>query len=287
MKDEILKELEKPFKLESRKGVGGKVFQYVTSDDIVERMNRTFRGNWSTEIIKAEKIEDQILVHVRVTVVDSDTPEKARFFHEGFASQPIARYGSGQNANQIIDIGNVYRAAKSKAIKDAVEKWGVGLRLKDTEEEPAAIFPTSIPNVMEASTKPEVVVPKAPAAQPAFIPPDLPGFAGVTESPSTKPQTKPAEVSLPMEEPIVVTTQGIPKNVPDFDLPVAATPSVDFATPVQKAAIEHIMGWSGLTFKELASKALGREDNLPESLGVIKYKEAVAMIQHGNNLNKA
>jgi len=282
MRDEILKELEKPFDLKARRGVGNKVFQYVTSDDIVERMNRTFRGNWSTEVIRSEKIEDQVLVHVRVTIMDSSDPLMPRFSHDGFASQSIARFNTGANANQIIDIGNVYRAAKSKAIKDAVEKWGVALRLeKDTEEEPTALFPSDAPTTSTV----KVETPRPISAKPTndFVPPD---FLGATEVPISKPSV-PVSTPVFVEDRIIITSQGAPKNVPDFDLPQAPTLQVDFATPVQRAAIEHIMGWSGLLFKELAAKALGREDNLPESLNIIKYKEAVAMIQYGNNLNKA
>jgi len=283
MRDEILKELEKPFDLKSRRGVGNKLFQYVTSDDIVERMNRTFKGNWSTEVIKAERIEDQVLVHVRVIVTDSSDPLMPRFSHDGFASQSMARFSSGSNANQIIDVGNVYRAAKSKAIKDAVEKWGVGLRLeKDAEEELTAVFPSNIP--FTAPIKAEV--PNPPLSKPVsndFMPPD---FVRVVETPPAKP-TAPVSTPVFVDEQVIVTSQSSTKNVPDFELPTSSTLSVDFATPVQKAAIEHIMGWSGLKFKELATKALGRETDLPESLSIIKYKEAVAMIQYGNNLNKA
>ena len=126
-----MEKLTKPFKLKARQGVGGKIFKYVPSDDVVHRMNEVFSGCWSTEIVNKEIIEDTILVCVRVTVTDPETNKI--YYHDGYASHFLARYSSGMNNGKIIDVGNSYRSAVSKAIKTACTRWGVGLYLEEEE----------------------------------------------------------------------------------------------------------------------------------------------------------
>lgn len=288
MKREILSALYAPLETKSRVGVGNKTFAYVPIRDIVDRMNKVFEGNWSTEVLDVQQIEDNVVVRVKVSVRD---PDSGQFYsHEGFASHTIARFTSGPNANKVIDIGNVFKSAMSKAIKVAVEKWGVGLYLSDASEDsdgyvpitPSAVNTTAVPVTPTASAFPNfpnmptqqnkttnnVVTATPPSPQP--VPPSV--GIGVNELPT---YAKPAATSAPVP------------NVPSFDFPVSGVENKkDFATPVQKAAIEHIMSWSGLTFQILASKALQRTSELPENLDAVEYKDAVKMIQYGNDANK-
>jgi len=289
MQKEILEALYKPFDLKARVGVGNKTFKYIPSDDVVDRMNRVFKGNWSTEVIEKEIMEDQILMRVRVTVVDYSQAERPMAYcQEGYASQPIARFTSGPKANQIIDLGNSFKSAMSKAIKTAVARWGLGLYLEDDSS--STEFADDVPNFVNESTdlKP-VNSPKVDSGSGDFP------FFGETENTSTNPQ--PAKTSEPkkaapvenmppfMEDDLVVS--GPPAGV-DFNPPLDSLPTsdkADYLTTVQKAAIENVMEVHGKTFQELVKSSLERTSDLPESIDKVTYSDAVKMIQHGNNLN--
>jgi hypothetical protein len=125
MEKTIIDQLYAEFNLKERKGQGNQMFKYVTNEDITDRMNRTFAGNWSTEVMSSEIIDDQVLVRVRVMVKDPNSDKY--FFHEGFGGQQIMRFATGQNTGKIIDVSNNYKSALSKAIVSACARWGVGL----------------------------------------------------------------------------------------------------------------------------------------------------------------
>jgi hypothetical protein len=93
MNENILKELYKTLPLKERQGTGGMRFKYISNEHVIDRMNKVFKGSWSTNVISKEIIEDQLLMEVLVTVLDPDTD--LQFNHTGFSSQPIARYKEG------------------------------------------------------------------------------------------------------------------------------------------------------------------------------------------------
>jgi len=301
MQKEILEELYKPFELKARKGVGNQIFSYVPSDDVVDRMNKVFRGDWSTEVVEKEIIDDQILIRVRVYVKDPGDADAKTHWHEGYASQPIAKYSQGQKAGQIIDIGNSYKSAMSKAIKTAVAKWGVGLYLEKgspSEESDADSWgppniPTSVPEIkpveqpilpVAAPVIPPVVV---PVATPVSAPFNAP-FGIPVNTPTVEHKYAAAPLNIPTvfsNDNVVVAQPNIPTG---FNPPISSVPTsvaVENLTDVQKAAIENIMSVHGKSFAELSSAALQRTDNLPNTSEALSYKDAVKLIQYGNNLN--
>lgn len=294
MKDETLTELYKPFALKSRKGVGGKTFDYVATDDVTDRLNQVFKGNWSSEVVDFREIEDQVLIRVRVVIDHPDIP--GRFLtQEGYASQLIARYTSGPQKDKIIDVGNVYKSAYSKAIKVAVEKWGVGLHLSRDAKDEESMFPETQSAGINPSvgTNPEPSVVSEVQSFPAM---DLPVSKSSTGSPNNLGGSDffPPDFSLPPVDkknpgPIntsrpenIVVSSGAVKDVPDFGLKPGANKEITYVTPIQQTAIEHIMQWSNLTFKELLDKSLKRSTDLPESLDKIKYEDGIKIIQYGN-----
>lgn len=311
MQREILEELYKPFELKARPGQGGQTFKYVPSDDIVDRMNRVFMGDWSTEVIEKEIIEDQILIRVRVYATDPSNADSKMHWQEGYASQPIARFTQGPKSNKIIDIGNSYKSAMSKAIKTAVAKWGVGLYLEGgsiNEEDVDGSWgppniPTNIPETkstpVPAPMAPPVAVPvappisvpvpppvAAPAATPINIPYDMPNIPFGTEvKPPVPPIVMPSSAPIFTDDNVIVTRPNIPTgfNPPIHSVPTSA--AVEEVTEVQKAAIENIMSVHRKSFAELSAAALQRTDNLPNALEALSYQDAVKLIQYGNNLN--
>lgn len=289
MQNEVLKELAKPFDLKARQGVGGKTFKYVPSEDIVDRMNKVFQGNWSTEVIKEQIIEDQILMCVRVSVTDNDG--KKIYWHEGYASHPLARYTSGPNEGKIMDVGNSYKSAMSKAIKTACTKWGVALYLEGRDEDsddkdmPSAgeitTVATSIPNIpRERRTE------AAPLNIPAY---DIP------ISQPTYSNTKPVTATRNVAKPVFTNENIVPSDIPIMDVPFNVQPKrevkenpiespVEKLTSVQQVAIESIMENRNIRFNDLVAQALKGKGTLPPTINDVTYLEAVAIIQYGNHL---
>jgi len=297
MDERILEKLYQPFKVSERRGVGNKVFKYVPTEDIVDRMNRVFQGNWSTEVRESSTVEDQILMCVRVFVQDPTDPSaRLQFYHDGYASHPLARYTSGPNTGKIMDVGNSYKSAMSKAIKTAVAKWGVALYLEQDES-----F-TQTQNV-------PIVAPTVPTPTATFEPKkETPAVTGpsIGGPPLSGPPAGGTPVGGPSigGPPINKPNMGggpSPSQPPVFTVQNTETPLVDGGldlptnldggggeklTPVQKVAIETIMNVNNIKFPDLLVKSLLREDNLPQGLEDISYLDAVTIIQYGNNLRQ-
>jgi len=288
MDERILEQLYQPFELRERKGVGNKVFKYVTSEDIVDRMNKAFKGNWSTEVKKAEVIEDQVLMCVRVSAQDPTDADARLQWHDGYASHPIARYTSGPNNGKMIDIGNTYKSAMSKAIKTAVAKWGVALYLdqESNSDAPTPDVPVVTPTAPAPTTpaKPKIEPPVV-AGPPVGGPPIMKGPP--IDTPSVSKSTMDGSPSR--FQPPVFTVDNTDPSLKDggLDIPSGLDGGGgEKLTPVQRVAVETIMSVNNMTFHDLLVKSLLREDNLPQSLDDISYLDAVTIIQYGNNLRQ-
>ena len=271
MHEDILKELYKPFVLKARKGAGGKVFNYVPSDDIVDRMNTVFKGNWTTEVLEAKIIEDQVLIRVRVSAMD----EGVFYHHEGYASQPIARYTFGDNEGKVIDIGNSYKSAMSKAIKTAVAKWGVALYL--TEKEASAV-PTAPASSQSWNPQDAYTVDKAPPLNVPIV--NVPSGPPMPNPPAPNPQVNKVFTDTNVVEP-PATPPATGFTPPSQEMLQVEN---EYVTSVQKVAIETIMSVHNMDFNTLVAKALGRTEDLPELIDKVKYQDAVKLIQYGNNI---
>ncbi|KKN40624.1 hypothetical protein LCGC14_0731390 [marine sediment metagenome] len=290
MHERILEELYKGFKLKSRPGQAGKTFKYAPSSDIMDRMNKVFKGNWSTEVISAEIIGDQVLVLVRVMAKDPSDEGGIVYFHEGYASHPLAKFSGGTKQGQIIDIGNSYRSAMSKAVKAAVTKWGVGLYLEEGEEtsvaeEPASTGPVGYNPPPADTPKNPVIPPKPPTTTPPIsVPPSVGANISPVETAKVPAMTAPPVFTNEEVKPSTETTFTPP--IP-ADTAVAGEVETEFMTPVQKVAIETILSVHGMDFSTLAGKAIvDRTDNLPTSIDKVDYHDAVKIIQHGNNISQ-
>jgi len=281
MHNDVLRELYKRFDLKAREGVGGRQFKYVPTEDIVNRMNEVFKGNWSTEVRDVEVVEDQVLMNVRVCVTDSDG---RTYCHEGYASHPLARYSSGVNKDKIIDIGNSYKSAMSKAIKTACTKWGVALYLEggsedsDDKDMPSSTeIPTAAP---ETSVKPKPIASDIPTSiNPAGVPTGPPMGSDIPKNTNEPVFTN--ENVVPLE----TTVMDVPFNTqPDSETkeqPIED--AVEKVTLVQKVAIETVMDVNDIKFSDLVAKAL-KGKTLPPTIDDVTYLDAVTIIQYGNHL---
>jgi hypothetical protein len=280
MDTDVLKELESPFKLKAREGVGGKVFKYVPSEDIVNRMNKVFEGNWSTEVMSSEIVEDNVLMCVRVYVSVNTQANSEVYYHDGYASHPLARYGGGANQGKIIDVGNSYRSAASKAIKTACTRWGVALYLEGSDNPidekagaPKTVLESAAPLDVKASPDiPQVITPTK--TNPAIESSNVDSESVFTEGnvvPMENIESGPFNNQDGQNKEVV---QGGPPH----------DEAVEKATLVQKAAIDSIMSTKSVKFDVLVAQALKRESNLPLKIEDVSYLDAITLIQYGNHL---
>ena len=239
MRDEIMQELYKTFKLSNRQGMGGMTFKYVPNEDVITRMNKVFKGNWSTTTQHMDVIEDQVLVEVQVTVVDPDTSES--YVQTGFGSSQIARYNSGANKGKIIDIGNAYKGSLSKAIVNACTRWGVGLVKEsnpyasgDMASEEVVVMPALPSTALATSGMPIPVAPTMPAA-PIPVVPAAPA-APTTATPVIAP---PSITAAPeFVPPPAMPAPAVVETTTTFGTPMAPEQPVSANIVIEQSVIE-------------------------------------------------
>lgn len=291
-----LNKLYEELPLKERKGQGNMIFKYVANEDVIDRMNKVFNGNWSTEVKHKEIVEDQVLVEVLVTAEDSET--NMLYSHTGFGSQQIMRYKDGPNSGKIIDISNGFKSALSKAIVSACTRWGVGLFKESWGAGPVGVSntpntPAPMPNVPAVpNPTPQIPVNPNPAppapANPQLAPP--PTF------------TVPAGPNMPVSNSVSVAQTPVENNpapLPPTPNPpvvnaVPSTPEVPFTdrnedligfSDVQRVALNGILNMRGIKYNDLAKEAFeakGIDKPIPpkESLN---YEDAVVIIKYGND----
>lgn len=246
MKEDILKQLYETFQLREREGQGGMKFKYVPNEDVINRMNKIFKGDWSTEVKDKEIVDDQVILEVSVSVVDSDSGKIHS--HSGFGSQQIMRYTKGPNAGKIIDIGNAYKGALSKAIVNACTRWGVGLfkernayeldnitLIEEYPENPSVEIPVAVQTPTEVYVNPSPTETHTATSNPvAFVAPPK-----ASENPMVPPPVKkPVEATVSVEFPPIPPTPnktvsagiGI-TQVPTTNIPKVPSPMASPATP--------------------------------------------------------
>lgn len=322
MNEKALNKLYETFELKSRKGTGGMIFKYVPNEDVINRMNQTFQGNWSTDVRFKDIIDDQVVMEVVVSILDPETGK--HFEHTGYGSSQIQRYKDGPNAGKIIDIGNAYKGALAKGIVNACTRWGVGLfkehnAMDDTGEtdysepsiptmqspqtvqSPAAPWPPQAaapPVVPKPTPAPAAVVAPAPPApnvaapKAAMMPPSSP----VNQAPGFPPGV-PQSVSNSISVSQNPAPAAAPKAMPSFPGPnmtPPATPEVPFSkqennngiTDVQRVALNGILSMmGGIQYEDLAAEAFAA-NNIDKAVPAKKdlsYEDAVIVIKYGND----
>lgn len=301
MDEKILEALKEDFEVSVKPGRGS--YKYVKTSLILDRLNKVFKGNWSTEVVTREAIDDEVLVHVSVCV-RSDQGDILSC-HDGFGS---AKKFAGT------EIGNLYKSAKSKAIKDAVKNWGVALFLDDEDgaSAPAHNQPSNVVsmvpptnNTHPSNAPPENNVPTNSLAlgdpqlptevvnTPANVPPTN---TSPTNTPVVLTDTPPSNEVLPNMPPVSSGSVPPSNNVPT-DLPTMTTgapsalPTVNTAitgiTDVQEVAIQSKLDHKGLDFAPTVQEmyeSTGKDINTaPASLKDMEYNDALTMVNFVTN----
>lgn len=286
----------------SRKGRGG-TYSYLRWQDVADRMNEVFGTGWSSSVEYQDVIGGNVIVRVRVQAVDPETGNLS--FQEGFGGAPN---------DDRTEAGNNFKAAYSKALKDACKKWGVGLYLDKAEE--AAIYGNPPPAQQSNPVPPTPSMPAAPqvttnTAPPTYTPAtpnssmEMPSSVSMGGSPGPAPQT------TPPTEPIVVAQQPQTQTIPAP--PTSMTPPMPQQTTmvapqatemnkvqtisepgggealisdVQKAALNSILSMQGVEYGGLVRDAFetnGLDGTVVPKIDELTYNQAVCVVKYGND----
>ena len=293
----IKEELYRGFEnIPTRVGRGGS-YAYVKWLDVADRMNQVFGVGWSSELKHQEIVDGNIIVRVRVTIIDPET--KCAQYQEGFG-------GAVMDAR--IEAGNPFKAAYSKAFKDACKKWGVALYLDEEGEGPSYGTEPSHTTIPGGFKGRETAIP-SPKFTPSAPPIDsnnddsdgLPIPPGVSMSMSGSdnysiPETK-SNKSMdipPIPEPVFESKSNVEKKPLENELPMSKVlPIQSFAgdeeeliSDVQQVALNSILNMKGADYETIAREAFelnglnGKKIPLKEKL---TYEQAVHVIKHGND----
>jgi hypothetical protein len=298
----------------SRKGRGG-TYPYIRWQDVADRMNEVFGTNWSSEVLFQDIIGANVIVRVRVTIVD---PEKGVFFtQEGFGGAPN---------DASTEAGTPFKSAYSKALKDACKKWGVGLYLDEDDdagsntssahaspspfppgytgkelgvpptapilmEDPGVFVPTSIPPTPNKVEKPvhikvEPPTPSIPGKGNMAIPPGIGGSMplppGVAMSGTSMGTT--IEAPVPQAPQMPAAPPVPPRSTSKVG--VINTGEPEYISDVQRAALQSILSIKGVDYEPLAKEAFefnGVVKNPIPEPDKLSYQEAVYVIKYGND----
>ncbi len=290
MNKEIFEGFYKKFSVKTRQGRGG-VYPYVSADDITDRMNRLFKGNWSSMVTYQDVIGDEIVIRVRVEVADADT--NSVYFHEGFG---------GHKINPTDEPGNGFKSAYSKALVNACRRWGVGLFLAEDEENKNMGGESGPkPNVPTQPQPKSDALPSTPKSEPEAV-------SAETTVTQEEPKNNLPKISVPggnvripkfksnMDSPppeiapdVVKTTKSMPKIPIQSPPPVQTRPETiapatavedDVISDVQVLAINSLVDTKGFKYEDLAMHVMGEV----KDVNTLKHDEAIAIIQYGNKL---
>jgi len=272
----------------TRPGRGG-TYSYIKWQDVADRMNQIFGVQWSSEVVYQDVIGSNVVTRIRVSILDTNTGNL--FFQEGFGGAPI---------DDRQEAGTPFKAAYSKALKDACKKWGVGLYIEedgDVEPEVILFSKTSVKTpFVPISSKQEIPVPPVIQKQEAKIstmvvpkntqPPIPPVSAGAQQVTSTV--TIQQEKSVPNIPPVPPT----PKAFVEAAVNVTAIDGISMGgqttiSDVQTAALQSIISIQGVEYDQLVkdafdSKGISLSNGIP-TMESLSYKEAVIVVKYGND----
>jgi len=280
----------------SRRGRGG-TYPYIRWQDVADRMNEVFGTNWSSEVLFQDVIGPNVIVRVRVTIIDLE--KELRFTQEGFGGAPN---------DDSTEAGTPFKSAYSKALKDACKKWGVGLYLDDDDDNsvPTSTIPSgymgkevgvppSMPSTPPIKENTDYVKEPSPIPTVPNSMPMPPGVGGGMPLPPGVAMGN-SRTEMPPQAPVQPMTPTIPP-MPSIP-PVISTPPLsskvgtintgepEYISDVQRAALQSILSIKGVEYKTLAKEAFEFNNlsisPIPEP-DKLSYQEAVYVIKFGND----
>jgi hypothetical protein len=115
--------LEREFpkeRIKQRKGRSGALLDYIEGHAIIARLNEAFEGQWSFEVYDHQILKemDEVLVLGKLSAGDITKMQ--------FGSSQITR---DRESNEIVSLGDDFKAASTDALKKCATLLGVGLYL--------------------------------------------------------------------------------------------------------------------------------------------------------------
>jgi hypothetical protein len=270
-----------PLEVRSRRGRGGE-FSFVAWQDVANRLNEMFGIHWSSELKTSEIVGANVIVRVRVTVKDPET--NVDYWQEGFG---------GAINDERLEAGSPFKAAYSKAIKDACKRWGLGLYLEDDDKSSDVVAPTVIPTIVPTPPKQSEApagIPSIPTSIPAPVvesQPELNPFIPVPPVPTNELTfTVPPATSIPPTSTVAVPSIPSTPKSEDFVRPGGINIGKSGISDVQKVALEGLLLSRNVAFGVLAREAFDANnitEQVPASKDDLTYDEAVLIIKYGND----
>lgn len=289
-KEKIMKDLlyKKFADVPTRPGRGG-TYSYIKWQDVADRMNQVFGIQWSSEIVYQDVIGSNVVIRIRVSVLDTNTGNL--FFQEGFGGAPI---------DDRQEAGTPFKAAYSKALKDACRKWGVGLYIEEDGDVESEVipFPKTATTTPFVPVSPKQEIPIPPVAQKQEV-----KITTTTTLPKSVPPVPPTAPPTVAGTPKVTNTIPIQQVTPDVKVPnippVPPLPNSGVTagltmgggqttiSDVQMAALQSIISIQGVEYDQLVkdafdSKGVELPNGIP-SMETLSYKDAVMVVKYGND----
>ena len=291
--------LYEKFEVQERVGAYDKTYKFIPSENIINRMIKVFNGKWSTEILQNEIIGNQVLVRVKVCAVD---PVDGQLHcHEGFASHDINKYTKGKKVGEIVNIGNDFKSATSKAIRTACTRFGVGLYLEESDgddyQDNSGYNKQDRSNYNRQSNYNENSYNNSYDKN--YNNYNYNNYDGNYGNKNYANGT-PKQVTPPLKN-----QQGLPggfsSNVPKQATNVESTPEFNYndsfnnsnntmdetmITDIQLAAVSSLMSQHNLTLDKLLNDVFNNPNKVSK-IEDLNYKDAREVIKYGNKLNRS
>jgi len=205
-------------KLPSRRGRGG-IYSYIKWKDVADRMNKTFGIDWSSEAVFQDIINDNVIIRVKVTVKNPESGEYV--FQEGLG-------GASLNDGEP---GDPFKAAYSKALKDACKKWGVALYKEESEKS------TSV-----STTPARPATPPAPPVSPTTPRQNItsPSVPSTPSAPTTPPSNHEVKETV-VDAPTVLEVKAPPAPITPPATPAVTQPATPAPTPPLPPGVPEIV----------------------------------------------
>ena len=129
--------LEEPFPVSihrTRRGAHGRELVYVATPNYIDRLNQSFCGAWSFEVVSHQVLEFEVVVLGRLTA--------AGISKVAFGGSAITR---SRETGETLSLADDLKSASSDALKKCCSLLGVGLALYSEVPEPVLERPAEIP----------------------------------------------------------------------------------------------------------------------------------------------
>lgn len=151
MNQEIRTILETPFtadQIKQRKGLWGKILDYIEGHSVIQRLNDAFASEWSFSVIDYQIQDKEVIVLGQIQVHG--------IVKQQFGSSAITR---DSQSGEMLCLGDDLKSAGTDALKKCATLLGVGLSLYGEASPPTKQVPAETPSTTETNVSGKAVPP--------------------------------------------------------------------------------------------------------------------------------